>query len=185
MSEQNSHEKAMRISRMERLTPNRNLMTGIVFLVGIVLGMIIMLIADTFFSDEKISDKALKGSMYNFNNANTSNLDVNTDAVKAKITAGYLEENFLQAVVDVESGEAINMKFEFNPADFSVSMLKPIDYNQGSSIAGGSGFVNITNNGTNKYMFLLKGHNRLRDNLDIKIFSEGRIIYGNTLIVSN
>ena len=185
MKEQNTHEKAMKISRMERLVPNRNLMTGIVFLVGVVIGMLIAVLAESFYSTEKVDYDFLQGSMYNFNTPNTTNLDVDVENVKVDISAGFLEENFLQTIVEVKSGEDINLKFEFNPGDFSVALLKPITYGQGSNISGGSGFVNIANKGSNKYVFLLKGHNRLSDQIDVKIYQEGRIIYGNTLLVSN
>jgi hypothetical protein len=54
-----------------------------------------------------------------------------------------------------------------------------------SSISGGAGFVNIGNWGKGQFMFVLKAQNRLANRINVKIYSDNRIVYKNSNTVGN
>ena len=179
----NSSQNSLKKGAFERLIPNNLLRSWLIFFVGIAFGLVFFILFFSEVKTEKPGTTDLAGSMYNFNNSKTSNLEVNTEEVKASINAGFLEDNYLQSVVEVESAAAVNLTFEFSSSDFTVAQLRPLDQSGNSSISGGLGFVNIDNEGKSRFVFLLKAQNRLANRLDLKIYSDNRIIYGNSINV--
>jgi len=178
----NSSQNTMKQGAFERMIPNSLLRSWLIFFAGIAFGLVFFIL---FFSEtggEKPGISDFAGSMYS-NNSSTSNLEVNIEEVNATITTGFLENEYLQVIIEAESSVPVNMSFEFSSSDFTVASLRPLSQSGNSSINGGPGFVNIGNEGSGKYVFLLKSQNRLANRIDIKIYSDNRIIYGNSISV--
>ncbi len=184
MFTKNSSQNSMKPGAFERIIPNSLLRSWLIFFAGIGFGLVffILFFSETGSNKPGISDFA--GSMYS-KNSTTSNLEVDLEEVNATITTGFLQDEYLQTIIEVESVDLVNLSFEFSTSDFSVASLRPLDQSGNSSINGGPGFVNISNEGTGKYVFLLKSLNRLANRIDIKIYSDNRIIYGNSISTGN
>lgn len=181
----NSSQNSLKQGAFEKFIPSSLLRSWLIFFAGIAFGLVFFIL---FFADmktEKPDESDLAGNMTGFNNGNTANLEVNVEEVQAMITAGFLRENYLQTVIEIESAEAVKLSFDFSSSDFSVTSLRAVEQSAESNISGGPGFVNISSQGSGKFVFLLKAQNRLANRLDIKIYSDNRIVYGNSLTVRN
>jgi hypothetical protein len=183
----NSSQSKLKVSAFERLFPSSNLRLFIVLLIGIGIGLMLFPVTIglifTGTNHESIDQSYLSGSMYQFKNTSPPSLELNTEEVTATITSGFLEDSYVQTVVEVESLQAVNLNFEFSTSDFSVATLRSIEQTGNSNISGGVGFVNIANEGKSHYVFLLKAQNRLANHLDLKIYSENRIVYSNSITI--
>ncbi len=180
----NSSQNSMKQGTFERIIPNSLLRSWLIFFAGIVFGLMLFILFFSEIKSEKPEISDLAGSMYG-KNSSTSNLEVDLEEVNATISTGFLQDEYLQTIVEVESVDLVNLSFEFSTSDFSVASLRPLDQSGNSSINGGPGFVNISNEGNGKYVFLLKALNRLANRIDIKIYSDNRIIYGNSISSGN
>ncbi len=181
----NSSQNSLKQGAFERLIPSSLLRAWLIFFAGIAFGLVFFIL---FFADmktEKPGVSDLAGSMYSPNNSAQANLQVNVEEVQATITTGFLRDNYLQTVIEMESADAVKLSFDFSSSDFAVTSLRTVEQSAESSISGGPGFVNISSQGSSKFVFLLKAQNRLANRLDIKIYSDNRIVYGNSITVGN
>jgi predicted permease len=91
----NSSSNNLKSGSFKRMIPNNSLRAWLIFFAGIVFGLVFFYSVYRRFATVKSSSSGFTGNIYNFGNCRTSNLEVIVEEVKAGITNGFLQKNYL------------------------------------------------------------------------------------------
>jgi hypothetical protein len=163
--------------------PNRHWNVAYAFILGIVIGALIV----TFMPGEEgvddIPESQISGSVSGNASGDIFSIPVDLPGVDLNIRADKLKENFYKIVIELFTEDQGMLNLSFNKSGFYLQSIQMLKQNPDCRITTNRSNVQMYNRGDNVYVLLIKKLSYLPEEMNIQVFLDETIKYENTVTI--
>jgi hypothetical protein len=187
MEEFSKQETKAKIRIVRRFWHRPWVITGLVFIFGMMAGMLTFSILRSGESDGPDPLTEMKGTLYDsrsYDQMKTAdNLQFENSLVKTIFAVRY-SAKIVEIRVDLSSLYSVKATVEFDFNNFEVLNVRNVSVNDQSSAVSAANYIQMINTGDNKFIIQLYNKNSLSHNIRFAIFQNDIPVYQNSVTVN-
>ncbi len=171
-------------SVFDRIFPNLRWNIAYAFVMGIIIGAIVVVLVPKQESVDDIPNSLLSGTISNNISGDLFSLPVDLPGLHLNINADKLQENYFKVLVEVMTEEAGMVNLSFNRSGFYMQSIQMLKQNNDCRIISNRSSVQFYNKGENTYILLMKKLSYLPEDINIQVYQEEAVKYENVVTLN-